>query len=85
MPTHDDSQHVADLSSTKPIPTCVHVRHKMMYVDQNQMTPGRVDDSSSTRVFWCNKTMDPLGPDDRPVTPRLCHANRTCYCHFEAP
>lgn len=85
MPTQDDARHVADLSSTDRMRTCVHVRHKMMYVDQNQMTPGRIDDSSVTRIFWCNQTMDALGPDDRPVTPRLCQGSRACYCHVEVP
>jgi hypothetical protein len=60
-------------------PTCIHLRHKMMYVDERQMTPGFVDNQSDTRVFWCNETMDPLGPDRRPVGPDECRsATRSC-------
>lgn len=62
------------------IPTCVYVRHKLMYVDHLHATPGLVDDSSDTRVFWCIKTMEPLGPDHRPVNPRACCSSRPCYC-----
>lgn len=61
------------------ISTCVHLRHKMMYVDENQSVPGKVDDSSDTTVYWCDCTHDPLGPDDAPIGPRLCQGCRSCY------
>lgn len=61
-------------------PTCVHLRHKLMYVDERQAVPGYVDDQSDTRVFWCEQTMDPLGPDRRNVKPGDCQASRDCYC-----
>lgn len=60
--------------------TCLNLRHKLMYVDERQSTPGMVDDSSDTRVFFCTKTCDSLGPDAEPVGPRDCTASRTCYC-----
>ena len=59
---------------------CEHLRHKMMYVDARQSTPGLVDDSSDTRVFFCIKTHDQLGPDDQPVNPTACAPSRECYC-----
>lgn len=59
---------------------CQHLRHKMMYVDERQMTPGLVDDSSDTRVFHCIKTHDSIGPDSEPVSPSECSPERECYC-----
>lgn len=64
----------------KLIPACLHLRHKMMYVDDRQMRPGLVDNQSETRVFWCNQTMDPLGPDRSRVGPEQCSQSRSCYC-----
>jgi hypothetical protein len=61
-------------------PTCRHLRHKMMYVDDAQRCPGLVDDSSDTRVFFCVLSGDPLGPDGQPVSPDECDAKRACFC-----
>ncbi len=52
----------------------------MMYVDERQSAPGRVDDSSDTTVFFCVKTQDSLGPDNESVSPNYCAAGRACYC-----
>lgn len=60
--------------------TCVHLRHKMMYVDDRQSVPGTVDDRSDTRIYWCMKTMTPLGPDGRCVNPASCSTGRSCFC-----
>jgi hypothetical protein len=61
-------------------PACLHLRHKLMYVDEDQSTPGMVDDSSDTRIFFCTKTQESLGPDGEPVTPKMCHPGRDCHC-----
>jgi hypothetical protein len=61
--------------------SCMNIRHKLMYCDDRHATPGLVDDTSSTRVFFCVKTGDVLGPDDQPVHPTECKAGRACYCH----
>ncbi len=60
--------------------SCLHLRHKMMYVDERQQTPGLVDDSSDTRIFFCTQTQDALGPDGEPVSPADCERSRECYC-----
>ncbi|MBT8485933.1 MAG: hypothetical protein HKO59_01660 [Phycisphaerales bacterium] len=60
--------------------SCLHLRHKLMYVDERQSAPGLVDDESDTRVFWCVKTQDALGPDHEPVSPTDCTRARGCYC-----
>ncbi|MCP3905003.1 MAG: hypothetical protein GY715_15375 [Planctomycetes bacterium] len=71
------------MSEERPVrleTSCVNLRHKLMYVDERQSTPGLVDDSSDTRIFWCVKTQESLGPDSDPVSPRDCEPNRSCYC-----
>ena len=61
--------------------SCLHIRHKLMYCDERHATPGLVDDTSDTRVFFCVKTHEVLGPDDKPVHPGVCKSGRACYCH----
>lgn len=70
------------MSDTKPLnlqPTCVHLRHKMMYIDPRQAREGFVDVDSDTAVHFCNHTLDCLGKDDAPVGPRSCQPGRSCY------
>jgi hypothetical protein len=59
--------------------TCLHLRHKLMYVDERQSIPGVVDDSSDTRVFFCMKSQDAIGPDHEPVAPTVCTKGRSCF------
>jgi len=69
-------------SEIRPVtlkPACLCLRHKLMYVDWRQASPGMVDDSSDTRVFFCVKSQDSLGPDNRPVHPQDCTPARTCF------
>ncbi len=60
--------------------TCLHLRHKLMYVDSRQNQPGMVDDDSSSRVYFCTKTQEQLGPDEQPVSPSQCQPGRACCC-----
>jgi len=61
-------------------PCCVNLRHKMMYVDERQATPGMVDDGSDSRVFLCLLTSETIGPDDLPVGPSRCDSSgRACF------
>ncbi|MGD9791425.1 MAG: hypothetical protein AB7Q00_10020 [Phycisphaerales bacterium] len=59
--------------------SCRNLRHKMMYCDERQSSPGLIDDTSDTRVFFCIKTFDALGPDHEPVCPKSCTHSRACY------
>lgn len=59
---------------------CTNLRHKMMYLDERQRQVGLVDDSSDTRVFWCVRTQESLGPDGEAVSAKRCSPNRGCYC-----
>jgi hypothetical protein len=56
------------------------MRHKLMYCDERHAVRGTVDPHSSTRVFFCIKTCDVLGPDEKPVHPQDCHSGRGCFC-----
>ena len=58
---------------------CVHLRHKMMFCDPRQATPGTVDDRSDTRVYLCVLTQEGLGPDGLAVHPRGCGTGRSCH------
>lgn len=60
--------------------SCLHIRHKLMYCDERHDAPGMVDDSSSTRVFFCIKTQESLGPDGVAVHPEDCREGRGCFC-----
>lgn len=61
-------------------PCCVNLRHKMMYCDPRQATPGMVDEGSDTRVYLCLLTQEVLGPDGEPVSPGDCAHGRGCHC-----
>ena len=60
--------------------SCLHIRHKLMYSDERHAVRGMVDDSSDTRVFFCARTFEGLGPDQEPVAPRACVPGRSCFC-----
>ena len=62
------------------VPACLHLRHKMMYVDDRHSRIGAVDDSSDTRVFFCRLSQEALGPDLAPVSPTECTPDRRCFC-----
>jgi hypothetical protein len=70
-----------DESTIKLKPTCLHLRHKMMYVDAREQTPGLVDDRSDTRIYFCVKSQESLGPDGESVSPKQCTNSRNCFCH----
>ena len=79
----DITQNGATGDNERPVSlqiACMNLRHKLMYCDERHSTPGMVDDSSDTRVFFCIKSHDSLGPDAKPVAPKLCTPERGCYC-----
>jgi hypothetical protein len=57
---------------------CPDLRTKTMYL--NEEARGDADDSFGGRshAFWCLKTMEAVGPDDRPIGPTLCGRDRAC-------
>lgn len=60
-------------------PCCLNLRHKMMYCDPRQASPGLVDDASETRVYVCVLTQEGLGPDGVAVHPHDCSTGRGCF------
>ncbi len=62
------------------VPACLHLRHKLMYVDDRHSRVGVVDDSSDTRVFFCTQSQEAYGPDGAPVSPTECTPGRGCFC-----
>ncbi len=66
------------------VPACLHLRHKMMYVDDRHSRIGAVDDSSDTRVFFCVLSQEVLGPDGTPASPTECTPDRRCFCKGRA-
>ncbi|HVU62900.1 MAG TPA: hypothetical protein VHC70_02895 [Phycisphaerales bacterium] len=74
------SAQVRDKAPVSLRPCCIHLRHKLMFVDPRHATPGLVDDSSDSRVFVCQLTQYNLGPDDEPVSPGRCESSgRSCF------
>ena len=63
--------------------TCLNLRHKLMYIDEQHGVPGMVDTRSDTRVYWCTKSQNALGPDGDAVHPDSCSGGRHCYVHGE--
>ena len=61
------------------VETCVNLSHKNMYVMLEHMHRGLVDDSSTTRCFWCVVSQDERGPDRQGVTPGDCSRGRPCH------
>ena len=67
-------------------PCCENLRHKMMYCDPRQATPGLVDDRSATRVYLCLLSQEVIGPDGKPVSPKACcSSTRACFHGSTSP
>ena len=64
-------------TSLPPMPCCVRLCCKSMtYRDDER--PGLLH-WSDTQLYWCNQTMDPLGPDERDANPKVCQPGRACF------
>ena len=64
-------------SSTPPMACCVRLCCKSMSYRPDER-PGLLH-TSDTQLYWCNITMDPLGPDKAIATPKVCQPTRACY------
>ena len=64
------------LSRRGPMP-CRNLRTKTLFYGQDAADPeGPID--SDTAVYWCTRTMGPIGPDGRDALPRACGRDRSC-------
>jgi hypothetical protein len=62
-------------------PVCRHLRTKTLYVPA-QAAEAALDasEAGTARHCWCNKTMTPVGLDDRRVNSEACaDPQRSCY------
>ena len=64
-------------TSLPPQPCCVRLCCKSMTYRPDER-PGLLH-TSDTQLYWCNITMDPLGPDDGHAHPKHCQPGRACY------
>jgi hypothetical protein len=68
-----------DGKSTQPLPPCMNLRSKAIYVtgDPDPQSPEEV---GSTRFHcWCNKSQHVIGPDQQLVDRDACVSGRTCF------
>lgn len=68
-----------ELPIAQPASRCRHLRTKGMYV----FTDGvdlNADYGGDDSIYWCLKTMGPVGPDDELVDNQGCsNPGRTCF------
>ncbi|MEX0611746.1 MAG: hypothetical protein WD738_14465 [Pirellulales bacterium] len=70
-------------SSLPPMRCCVRLACKSMTYRQDER-PGLLH-FSDTQLYWCNITLDPVGPDQRDASPKLCQPGRACFQAEESP
>ena len=58
---------------------CTDIRWKGMYIDADDDPTVPL---SNTRIYWCDRTQNPVGPDADVVDEDTCTASRKCYERF---
>ena len=78
MADHED-EGSADPGSSEPGPPCRQLRFKGMYVYTDDSASEEPLDYDNT-IFWCQKTLKDIGPDDGFVGREDCRETaRRCY------
>lgn len=78
MADHQDESPEAP-GRSQPGPPCRHLRSKGMYVYTDDSSTEESPDYDNT-IFWCQKTLRDLGPDDGFVGREDCRdAARICH------
>ena len=68
-----------DETHTRPLPPCMNLRSKAIYVTGNP-DPQSYEEEGSTRFnCWCNITQHVLGPDQNLVERTSCVDGRDCF------
>jgi hypothetical protein len=65
-----------------PLVVCRKLRTKVAFGTIEGLTHDWRDGASSTAAYWCLRTMEPWGVDQRPALATQCREGRVC---FEAP
>ena len=58
---------------------CRKLRTKTAFGTLEGLTRDWREGASSTAVFWCLRTMETWGVDDRPAHASACRRGRTCF------
>ena len=77
MELNDPNSTSLNPSSLPPQSCCVRLCCKSMSYRPDER-PGLLH-YSDTHTYWCNVTMDPLGPDQTDANPKLCQPHRSCH------
>jgi hypothetical protein len=64
-------------SSLPPMRCCTRLACKSMTYRVDER-PGLLH-FSDTQIYWCNLTLEPVGPDDGAATPKVCQPGRVCF------
>jgi len=64
--------------------TCRWLRSRGAY-DQGLDPASLETATTSIDAYWCLRTMEAFGPDDRLVQAHACHPGRNCFRACEAP
>jgi hypothetical protein len=61
-------------------PVCKHLRTKKLFIPEE--APDALAETTGPEAepfYWCNRTLTPIGVDDKPVHVRLCTRGRCCF------
>jgi len=58
-------------------PICQHLRTKALYIPGGSLQ--NLAETNPNSHYWCNCTMQVVGPDSRFVSPDNCKQTRTCF------
>lgn len=58
---------------------CKFIRTKSAYINNVENPEAWRTNDSSTRQYWCVKTMGVIGPDNNLAEPETCQPDRKCF------
>ena len=58
-------------------PICQNLRTKALYIPGGNLQ--NLTETNPFSNYWCNCTMQVVGPDDSFVSPEGCNAARSCF------
>lgn len=70
------------MTQAKPLPLfsrpiCQYLRTKAIYIPGGNLQ--NLVETNPESHYWCNCTMQVVGPDDRFVAPDACKQSRSCF------